>query len=73
MQGEIVKMWVIIDGETGEILNEYDDYQLAKAALKYRYDPERDTIKKGFIYCCGDYGSPIYWSVKNLRECESVK
>lgn len=74
MKGEILKMWVIIDGYTGEMLAEYDDYRIARAALKYRYDKAGgDYIRKGFVYVCGDYGSPIYWSVKNLRECESVK
>ena len=62
MKGEIIKIWCIIDGYTGEILNEYTDYKDAKAALKYRYDASAgDYVKAGLVYEFGDYGSPVYF------------
>ena len=62
MKGEIVKIWCIIDGYTGETLNEYIDYIDAKTALKYRYDASAgDYIKAGLVYELGDYGSPVYF------------
>lgn len=72
--GEIIKMWVIIDGYTGEYLNEYDDPKTARAALKYRYDAKNgDHVKKMYVYECGDYGSAYYPTIKELRECEGLK
>jgi hypothetical protein len=62
MKGEIIKIWCIIDGYTGETLNECPDYRLAKAALKYRYDASvGDYIKAGLVYEFGDYSSPVYF------------
>jgi hypothetical protein len=62
MKGSIIKIWCIIDGYTGETLNEYTDYKDAKAALKYRYDASiGDHIKAGLVYEIGDYGSPVYF------------
>lgn len=62
MKGSIIKIWCIIDGYTGETLNEYTDYQDAKAALKYSYDASiGDHIKAGLVYENGDYGSPVYF------------
>lgn len=62
MKGSIIKIWCIIDGYTGETLNEYTDYRLAKAALKYRYDASAgDYVKCGLVYELGDYGSPVYF------------
>ena len=62
MKGEIIKIWCIIDGCTGETLNEYIEYKVAKAALKYRYcASEGDYIRAGLVYELGDYGSPVYF------------
>lgn len=62
MKGEIFKIWCIIDGYTGETLNEYIEYKDAKAALKYHYDASAgDYIKCGLVYEFGDYCSPVYF------------
>lgn len=74
MEGEILRIWAVIDGFTGEILGEYEDRKLASSALRYRYDKANgDHIRAGYVYERSDYGSPIYWTKKELRECEVIR
>lgn len=74
MKGEIIKVWCIVDGYTEEILAEWSDRKTAEASLKYEYDKKSgDHIRIGYYYERGDYGSPTYWSIRELRECECVE
>lgn len=76
MKGEIIKMWVIIDADTGEELREFDEYRLAKTCQRL-YFPN-DILRWGLCYVCGDYGSTLYFgdtiaeAKKKLKACEAI-
>lgn len=67
MKGEIIKIWVVVDEDYTPI-SEHDTKAEAIEAADGMYE-----VKRGYVYECDDYGSPVYYTMKELRKCETIE
>ena len=66
-RGVIVPIWVIVD-EHGNPISEHNTKGEAVECAEGVY-----KVKRGYIYECDDYGSPVYYTIAELRKCEAIQ